>query len=86
MSSVLKVWCAVEWKCLQTIEFAPYVDVEPTSSPCMKLSLDISAKFLIVADIHRPVSCLLNMYLNYFIEKDNYFAVCVQSTLEAEFP
>lgn len=54
-SSILKVWCTVTWDCLQTLRLGDYVDQIPSSSPCMKVSLDISAKYLILADIHRPV-------------------------------
>ncbi|XP_066936183.1 enhancer of mRNA-decapping protein 4-like isoform X2 [Clytia hemisphaerica] len=53
-NTTLKVWCAVKWECLQTIEFSQAsAEVEKPSK--FKVALDITAKYLLLADIYNPV-------------------------------
>lgn len=66
--SVLEIWYNIKYKefdlftfflSILNVFFYQFTSFS-SSSPCMKLALDISAKFLIVADIHRPVCYSLN--------------------------
>lgn len=67
-NSVLKIWCAVKWECMQTLRFDEYADSAITS-PCFKVALDISAKYLILSDIHRQVLYICQMHHD--LEKEN---------------
>uniref|UniRef100_A0A8C4S5Z3 Enhancer of mRNA-decapping protein 4 n=1 Tax=Erpetoichthys calabaricus TaxID=27687 RepID=A0A8C4S5Z3_ERPCA len=55
----LKMWCTVSWTCLQTINFSP----EPFSSvlPSLKVSLDLSAEYLILSDVQRKVLYVMEL-------------------------
>ncbi|KAL5467578.1 hypothetical protein EMCRGX_G031830 [Ephydatia muelleri] len=61
-SSEVKLWCTITWKCLQTISFLPPVDQPTESHPHVLLSLDHSAKYLLVADSHRMVLYILQLF------------------------
>ena len=53
----LKVWSCATWTCLQTINFS-------TSSPStteLKAALDLSAKYLLLSDIHRKIVYVLRL-------------------------
>ncbi|KAM3919735.1 enhancer of mRNA-decapping protein 4 isoform 2-T2 [Leptodactylus fuscus] len=57
----IKMWCTVSWTCLQTIWFSP----DPFSSsvlPGLKASLDLSAEFLILTDVHRKVLYVMELH------------------------
>ncbi|XP_077144241.1 enhancer of mRNA-decapping protein 4 isoform X3 [Ranitomeya variabilis] len=59
----IKMWCTVSWTCLQTIRFSP----DPFNSsvlPGLKASLDLSAEFLILTDVHRKVLYVIELYQN----------------------
>ncbi|XP_040264917.1 enhancer of mRNA-decapping protein 4 isoform X2 [Bufo bufo] len=59
----IKMWCTVSWTCLQTIRFSP----DPFSSsvlPGLKASLDLSAEFLILTDVHRKVLYVMELQQN----------------------
>ncbi|XP_072279188.1 enhancer of mRNA-decapping protein 4 [Pyxicephalus adspersus] len=59
----LKMWCTVSWTCLQTICFSP----DPFSSsvlPGLKVSLDLSAEFLILTDVQRKVLYVMELQQN----------------------
>ncbi|XP_069596225.1 enhancer of mRNA-decapping protein 4 isoform X2 [Ranitomeya imitator] len=59
----IKMWCTVSWTCLQTIWFSP----DPFNSsvlPGLKASLDLSAEFLILTDVHRKVLYVIELYQN----------------------
>ncbi|KAM4018271.1 enhancer of mRNA-decapping protein 4 isoform 2-T2 [Anomaloglossus baeobatrachus] len=59
----IKMWCTVSWTCLQTIRFSP----DPCNSsvlPGLKASLDLSAEFLILTDVHRKVLYVIELYQN----------------------
>ncbi|XP_069821989.1 enhancer of mRNA-decapping protein 4 isoform X2 [Dendropsophus ebraccatus] len=59
----IKMWCTVSWTCLQTIRFSP----DPFSSsvlPGLKASLDLSAEFLILTDVHRKVLYVMELHQN----------------------
>jgi len=91
-NSVLKIWCAVKWQCVQTITFQPYEDDKTgmVSQPCMKAMIDISAKFFVLTDVYRQVLYILKLHednekdrlsfvaINEFILKEPLlsFAIC----------
>ncbi|XP_018414513.1 PREDICTED: enhancer of mRNA-decapping protein 4 [Nanorana parkeri] len=59
----LKMWCTVSWTCLQTVCFSP----DPFSSnvlPGLKVSLDLSAEFLILTDVQRKVLYVMELQQN----------------------
>ncbi|XP_077312780.1 enhancer of mRNA-decapping protein 4 isoform X1 [Lithobates pipiens] len=59
----LKMWCTVSWTCLQTVCFSP----DPYSSsvlPGLKVSLDLSAEFLILTDVQRKVLYVMELQQN----------------------
>ncbi|XP_073432457.1 enhancer of mRNA-decapping protein 4 isoform X2 [Dendrobates tinctorius] len=59
----IKMWCTVSWTCLQTIRFSP----DPFNSsvlPGLKASLDLSAEFMILTDVHRKVLYVIELYQN----------------------
>ncbi|XP_068117872.1 enhancer of mRNA-decapping protein 4 isoform X2 [Hyperolius riggenbachi] len=59
----LKMWCTVSWTCLQTIRFSP----DPFSSsvlPGLKVSLDLSAEYLILTDVQRKVLYVMELEQN----------------------
>jgi hypothetical protein len=48
------VWCCATWSCLQTVKFsAPATE--------LKAALDLSAKFLLLSDIHRKMVYVLTI-------------------------
>lgn len=59
----LKVWSCVSWTCLQTIRFlpppAPHLEVQ--TEPCMKVVLDLSARYLVLTDFRRKVLYILSL-------------------------
>ncbi|XP_075693595.1 enhancer of mRNA-decapping protein 4 [Rhinoderma darwinii] len=59
----MKMWCTVSWTCLQTIRFSP--DLFSSSVlPGLKASLDLSAEFLILTDVHRKVLYVMELHQN----------------------
>nr|XP_032816120.1 enhancer of mRNA-decapping protein 4 [Petromyzon marinus] len=52
----LKVWCTVTWTCLQTLRFSP--------DSAIKLSLDITAQYLVLSDVQRKVLYVLELIQN----------------------
>ena len=53
----LKIWSCATWSCLQTINFS-------TPSPStmeLKAALDLSAKYLLLSDIHRKIVYVLRL-------------------------
>ncbi|XP_030831075.1 enhancer of mRNA-decapping protein 4 isoform X2 [Strongylocentrotus purpuratus] len=55
----LKVWCTVQWICLQKIRFGSSPnDIQP----CLKVKLDLSASFLMATDIRRKVLYVIQLY------------------------
>ncbi|XP_072168723.1 enhancer of mRNA-decapping protein 4-like [Diadema setosum] len=55
----LKVWCTVQWTCLQSIRFScPNADPQP----CLKVKLDLSASFLMASDIKRKVLYVIQLH------------------------
>ncbi|XP_041454120.1 enhancer of mRNA-decapping protein 4-like isoform X1 [Lytechinus variegatus] len=55
----LKVWCTVQWTCLQKIRFGSSPnDIQP----CLKVKLDLSASFLMATDIRRKVLYVIQLY------------------------
>lgn len=51
----IKIWCAVNWKCLQTIRLLPPEDSVGEVQPHVVLGLDLSASYLVVTDSSRKV-------------------------------
>ncbi|CAK8695530.1 unnamed protein product [Clavelina lepadiformis] len=49
----LKMWCTVTWNCLQVVKFEPPSPAD--ALPELKIIFDLSAEFLVLADIHRKV-------------------------------
>ncbi|XP_052817112.1 enhancer of mRNA-decapping protein 4-like [Mya arenaria] len=60
----IKIWSCDSWNCLQTIRFLspPGVPSNFTYEPCMKASLDMSARFLILSDIRKNVLYVLQIH------------------------
>ncbi|KAL4234139.1 enhancer of mRNA decapping 4 [Mactra antiquata] len=60
----IKLWSCESWKCLQTIRFLcpPNMPSNFSVEPCMKASLDLSAKFFVLSDIKRNVLYVLQIY------------------------
>ncbi|XP_043937990.1 enhancer of mRNA-decapping protein 4 [Protopterus annectens] len=66
----LKMWCTVSWTCLQTVRFLP--DPFTSSSdqftqsvlPSLKVSLDLSASYLILSDVQRKVLYVMEVLQN----------------------
>ncbi|CAM1331847.1 EDC4 (predicted), partial [Pycnogonum litorale] len=53
----LKVWCCVDWSCLQTISFQ-----SSDNESCIKACLDLSAEYLLLSDIKHRVLYILQLY------------------------
>jgi enhancer of mRNA-decapping protein 4 len=51
-NSEIKLWCCEDWKCLQTIRF---ISDDDDVTPCLKATIDLSSKFLVMSDINRKV-------------------------------
>ncbi|XP_033754002.1 enhancer of mRNA-decapping protein 4-like isoform X2 [Pecten maximus] len=60
----LKIWTCESWTCLQTIRFScpPGLPSNFQLDPCMKASLDLSAKYLVLSDIRRKVLYVLQIH------------------------
>lgn len=71
--SEMKLWSCKEWVCLQTLKFCC-----PSPSQ-LKMDLHSSAKFLMVADVHRKVNTFEYKYLIFVIYdlKKTLFSCCV---------
>ncbi|XP_031552584.1 enhancer of mRNA-decapping protein 4-like isoform X2 [Actinia tenebrosa] len=57
----IKVWCTVEWTCLQTLRFtSPTADISSVlGDSYFKLQLDATARYLVLSDIGRRVLYVL---------------------------
>uniref|UniRef100_T2MBE8 Enhancer of mRNA-decapping protein 4 n=1 Tax=Hydra vulgaris TaxID=6087 RepID=T2MBE8_HYDVU len=80
-NSVLKLWCAVKWVCIQTLTFKSS-PIFPSYLPCMKVMLDISAKYLIVSDIYKKVVYICQLYEDK--EKDSMIFVSISEFILKE--
>lgn len=60
----LKIWTCESWTCLQTIRFScpPGLPSNFQLDPCMKATLDLSAKYLVLSDIRRKVLYVLQIH------------------------
>ncbi|XP_014769268.1 enhancer of mRNA-decapping protein 4 isoform X2 [Octopus bimaculoides] len=65
----LKVWSCVSWTCLQTIRFLdPPSHLETKTELCMKVALDLSARYLVLTDFRRKVLYILNLHQDHKAE------------------
>lgn len=77
----IKLWSCFNWTCLQTLNFypSPLDDALPNSAksnittlPCIKTSIDLSSKYLVMSDITRK--CFYVLHLN--LDNSNYTCRC----------
>jgi enhancer of mRNA-decapping protein 4 len=61
----LKLWCTVTWRCLQTVRFHPHDEEEEDNSndlsPCLQMTVDLSASHLVLSDIKRKVVYVIHI-------------------------
>lgn len=54
-NSELRVWSCESWQCHQTLRFVPALQDPPQTPLVFKATMDPSANFLLLSDIHRRV-------------------------------
>ncbi|KAL3859977.1 hypothetical protein ACJMK2_010154 [Sinanodonta woodiana] len=60
----IKIWSCESWNCLQTIRFLSPLTASNSLNvePCMKASLDLSARYLVLSDVWRKVIYVLQIF------------------------
>ncbi|RDD40081.1 Enhancer of mRNA-decapping protein 4 [Trichoplax sp. H2] len=62
----IKIWCTVDWTCLQTIRFTypPEESNDGQLSPILQVALDRTASYLTLSDINRKMLYILKLHQN----------------------
>ncbi|KAK8395280.1 hypothetical protein O3P69_006175 [Scylla paramamosain] len=61
-NSELRVWSCESWQCHQTLRFVPALQDPPQTPLIFKATMDPSANFLLLSDIHRRVMYVVVVY------------------------
>lgn len=61
-NSELRVWSCESWQCHQTLRFVPTLQDQPQTPLVFKATMDPSASFLLLSDIHRRVVYVIVVY------------------------